>query len=489
MPKNETYGVFSMTCEIKKVRVRFAPSPTGHLHVGGLRTALFNFLYARHLGGQFLIRVEDTDVERSKPEYVQSQLLSLAWCGIESDEPLLFQSERFSVYAAVAQTLLAEKKVYRCRCLQEDVDERLKKAGITDLFHGYDEYCRMKNYDDSQPFVLRFAVPDTMQPLVVKDLILGTLEFKKEQLDDFIIVRSDGSPTYNFAVVIDDMFMRISHIIRAQEHIPNTPKQILLYQACNAESIPFFAHIPFICGSDGQKLSKRDGAVDVLWYKQAGYRADALVNYMVRLGWSHGDQEVFTRQELVDFFSLDAVGKKPAIFDVKKLEWMNGVYCKQLSAKACYEWIVADVMPDLSRVCHAWSVEQLITAVGLFKERVSIGQEMTQAIIQLYQGPLTYLQEDLAQWMSLEVRSYFEQLIKQFKDVQTFDIHTVSTIVKELCATHALKLVTLAQPLRIALTGRTTSPGVFEMLTLLGKDESIRRMQLACVACKQNESL
>ncbi len=458
-----------------KVRVRFAPSPTGHLHVGGLRTALFNFLFARHMGGTFLIRVEDTDIERSKPEYVQSQLASLEWCGIVSDEPLVFQSQRFSVYSALAQQLLAEKKIYRCRCSSDEVESRLKQSGITDPFFGYDGHCRDKQYDESKPFALRFLVSDTFESIVVQDLILGELVFTKSQLDDFIIVRSDGSPTYNFAVVVDDMFMGITHVIRAQEHIPNTPKQILLYRACGSSFEPQFAHIPLILGTDGQKLSKRDGAVDVLAYKKLGYLPQALVNYMVRLGWAHGDQEVFTLEQLVASFTLEAVGKKPAIFDSKKLEWMNTVYLKQLSTKACYEWLVSDVGLSLSDF-SSWSVDQVETALSLYKERVVTGAELISAVRCLCQGPDHYDQEAIAQCVNSEVLLILESLVREWQTMALFDHMALAECIKQFCVQHSIKMPVIAQPIRIALAGKPTGAGLFDMLAVVGKTESSARV-------------
>ncbi len=459
-----------------KVRVRFAPSPTGHLHVGGLRTALFNFLFARHMNGTFLIRVEDTDVERSKAEYVQSQLASLEWCGITSDESLVFQSQRFDVYTEIAQELLAEKKIYRCRCTPQEVEARLKNAGITDPFFGYDGHCRYKHYDESKPYALRFLVPEDQQSIIIQDLILGQLVFTKSQLDDFIIVRSDGSPTYNFAVVIDDIHMHVTHIIRAQEHIPNTPKQLLLYRACNASFEPHFAHIPLILGSDGQKLSKRDGAVDVLSYKKDGYLPQALVNYMVRLGWAHGDQEVFTMEQLITSFTLEAVGKKPGIFDSKKLEWMNTIYMKQLSTEECYHWLLVDVGLSTNQF-PLWSQDQIKTAITLYKERVNTGTELIAIIRCLCVGPDHYNKEDIAQCITHEVLLHLELLVQKWETLSLFDHDTLAFAIKEFCIASVIKMPVIAQPIRIALAGKPMGAGLFDMLAIVGKAESITRVK------------
>lgn len=345
-----------MTSMQQHVRVRFAPSPTGNLHIGGLRTTIFNWLFARHNNGKFLIRIEDTDPERSKPEYTESILETFAWMDITSDEPIVIQSERLPEHRRVAEQLIAQAKAYRCFCSQEEVIERHKqKVGADDLFIKYDGKCKNKKViegDLLRPHVIRFALPYKKGAITWLDLIRGEVTFDADQLDDFIIVRSDGMPMYNFVVVIDDAFMKISHVIRGEEHISNTPKQILLYQACGY-ALPQFAHLSMILGPSGEKLSKRDGAVSVLEYKKMGYLPDALFNYLVRLGWAHGDQEVFTRDELIKFFTLEAVNKKGAIFDPQKLDWMNGVYIRALSDHELLMRIINDVMPDfLERVSH-----------------------------------------------------------------------------------------------------------------------------------------
>lgn len=460
-----------------KPRVRFAPSPTGNLHIGGMRTALFNWLFARHNGGLFFIRIEDTDLERSKKEYVDAQIAALTWCGIESDLELIFQSGRTEAYQEQLQKLFTEKKVYRCICSPEQIEKRVRESGNKDEYFGYDGFCRDKiiGADSKDSFVIRFAVPGDVTTITVQDLILGIVSFDKNQFDDFIIVRSDGSPTYNFVVVVDDAFMKISHVIRGQEHLGNTPKQWLLAQACGF-TIPQFAHIPLILSPNGGKLSKRDGAVDVLHFRREGYLSKALINYMVRLGWAHGDDEIFTQEQLIEYFTLKAVGKKSAVFDMQKLQWLNSVYIKQLSPEACLDWLVADVEPEFLQKLSGWQKETVLHLTGLYQERVKTGAELVTLLVELHHGPSEYNADDLLKWVGREPRGQLDKLVPELEALPEFTAEKINQVIKTFCKTHDIKLVTVAQPLRIALTGTASSPGVFDLLAQLGKPESIKRV-------------
>lgn len=461
----------------KPVRLRFAPSPTGHLHIGGLRTIIFNWLCARHNNGAFLIRIEDTDLERSKPEYTQSILQTLQWMGVESDEPVVIQSERVPEHRRVAQALIEQGKAYYCSCSQEEVIERHKqKYGTDDIFIKYDGKCRgNKLLDSTKKQVIRFALPHDVPSVSWHDLVRGEITTELNQLDDFIIIRSDGMSMYNFAVVVDDAFMRISHIIRGEEHVSNTPKQILLYHALGYV-LPEFAHVSMILGPSGDKLSKRDGATSVLEYKTMGYVPDALFNYLVRLGWSHGDQEIFTRQELVNLFTMQAVHKKPAIFDVVKLEWFNGMYIRQSSAQVLWKYLVDDVRHPLFKEL-TWNDEQIYAAIALYKDRVKTLHELAQELLVLHGPAIAYNQEDCAQHITPQTVHYLRDLIKILACQEPFTVDLVAEQIKALAKTLGIKLVQLAQPTRIALVGKSSSPGIFELLTFLGKDESVRRIQ------------
>jgi len=464
----------------QKVRVRFAPSPTGNMHIGGLRTALFNWLFARHSGGTFLVRIEDTDRERSEEKYVKALLDALLWVGIESDEVPLFQSKRQDSYHAVLKNLLESGHAYRCFCTTEEIEARVRAAGVTDEFYHYDSFCRnlplLEN--EARSYGIRFAIPEDIKRVEVSDLIRGHVVFERDQLDDFIIFRSDGTPMYNFAVVVDDNYSGITHIIRGEEHLSNTPKQILLYQACGY-MVPTFAHLPMILAPDGSKLSKRHGAVDVLSYRNEGYLADALINYIVRLGWAHGDQELFTRLEMIASFGIEAVGKKAAIFDHQKLAWMNGVYLRDVSPEVITQLMVlTDSARIFEKITAAHSHETVIAAIQLYQSRVKTLVELTQEMQAFFEGPTSYNSEDVAKWITPGATlSLLHTILEILEPCESFDAHTVGVLIKSLCEHEGLKLVACAQPLRIALTGGASSPGVFELLALLKKDKSLARIR------------
>jgi len=456
------------------VRVRFAPSPTGHLHIGGLRAALFNWLFARHMGGLFLVRIEDTDTERSLPIYTESIIESLAWCTLEADEPLVFQSARREEHVRIAHDLVARGTAYRCYCTAQELQARLGLSAASGGYHHYDGACRDVQERVGQPYVIRCKVPQDRPSIVVRDLIHGEISFPIQTIDDFIIVRSDGSPMYNFVVVVDDAYMRISHVIRGDEHLVNTPRQILLYEACGY-AIPAFAHVPLILAPDGSKLSKRFGATAVTDYKKAGYVADALCNYLVRLGWSHGDQEVFSRDEMIRLFTLEHVNKSGAVFDQAKLLWLNQLYCKQLAAPQLYALMVRDVDTTLPETLAGWPDEILYRIIELYKERIKTLVELRDVIVQLHVLPSLVNHPYVgamspAQWQVLEL---FVERVAQ----SDYTRDMLEILAKELCRQVSVKLQDFAQPVRLALTGVLTAPGIYDLLLALGKEESIRRIK------------
>lgn len=460
------------------VRVRFAPSPTGHLHVGGLRTALFNFLFARHHGGSFLLRIEDTDTERSRPEFATSIISSLTWSGLVPDESVVVQSHRDDQHKQVIQQLLDAGKAYRCYCSPEQLASRCAKAvnQESDSFFSYDEHCRHKIPENPEkPFVVRFAVPHDKQEISFFDLIRGPISFDRSHLDDFIIARSDGRPMYNFVVVVDDVFMRITHVIRGEEHISNTPKQLLLYQACGY-AVPQFAHLPMILGPDGSKLSKRTGAVAVLDYQLMGYLPEALENYLARLGWSHGDQEIFTKEQLISLFSLDAVGKKGAIFDVQKLDWINSHYIRQRSALELFSYLQEWVMPAIGTQI-LWDVDKIHQVIGLYKDRVKTIKELGQELLMLYCGPASFDHDQVSSHTGADTAVQIEQLIEALAAIeQPWSSVSVSAAIKQFVALLKIKFVDLAHPVRLALIGKADGPGVTDLLLCVGKDEALKRL-------------
>lgn len=468
-----------------EIRVRFAPSPTGHLHIGGLRAAFFNWLFARHNNGKYLLRIEDTDLERSKKEFTDSILASFAWTQVEPDEPVVIQSQRIAEHQKVANQLIADGKAYKCYCTPDELAARLQAEYGNVLFTKYDGFCRKRTDEPNKPFAIRFAIPESIASISFNDLIRGTVTFDRDQLDDFIIVRSDGTPMYNFVVVVDDAFMRISHVIRGEDHVPNTPKQILLYQACNYP-LPQFAHLPMILGPSGDRLSKRDGAVSVLEYKSMGYLPDALLNYLVRLGWAHGDQEIFTRQELIQFFTLEGVNKKGAIFDPTKLDWVNSIYIRNRSAHDLVHYVTQEIDPQFLQSLRPWNEDQIITLVTLYKERVKTLREMVQELKLLHNGPQEFSAADIEHWINPDVLNYMPQLLQTLEGLQDSSTDTISIAIKDLCKNLGIKLVALAQPLRIALVGKTASPGIFELISIVGKDKTIARLRTLIQYCKKS---
>jgi glutamyl-tRNA synthetase len=457
--------------EQKNVRVRFAPSPTGHLHIGSLRAALFNFLFARHNGGAFLLRIEDTDLVRSKPEYTESILNGLSWAGIESDEPIVFQAQRISEHQKLIQILLAENKAYKCYCPNRDAENSTE-------FYKYDGRCRDVKHDvaDNVPYVVRIKLPSDVESISFEDMIRGTVTVSLQELDDFIIARSDGTPIYNFVVVADDSTMEITHVIRGEDHISNTPKQIVLYQALNYP-LPRFAHLPLILGPSGQKLSKRDAATSVFEYKQEGYLSDALCNYLVRLGWAHGDQEMFTRQQMIDLFTLEAVGKKGSMFDQEKLNWFNNMYIRQTDSYKLLEIMCADVKPNFMSQVSQWSTEKIVLFIDIYKERISTLQELASILIGLYDDSNVISLDEKQQWLSIESVQLLAQLVDKLKTVEPFNVELLTDVIKKFCAEKNCKLPVIAQPIRLALTGSTKSPGIFQLLEAFGKEQALQRLQ------------
>ncbi len=456
----------------EKVRVRFAPSPTGFMHIGNVRAAIFNWLLARHTGGEFLLRVEDTDRERFRQEYVDVIVGSLNWLGLNTDEEPVFQSKRANAHLTVAHKLLSEGKAYPCFCSEEEL-EKLKSESA----HGfkYPGTCRSRSWtkaDLEKPHAIRFKIPNECYFVEYTDLIRGKVTVSREQLDDFVIVRSCGMATYNFCNVVDDSFMNISHVIRGEDHISNTLKQILIYEALGLNA-PEFAHLPLVFGAPGEKLSKRHGAVSVDEYRTQGFLPDALINYLARLGWSHGDQEVFSREELAQHFTLKDVGKSAGIFDIKKLEWLNGVHLRRTPAKDLLERIAEmDELLQL-QMRDAWTGKQLELLVELYRERATTLQDIVKPIVALAKAPekldLKLIQKGNVPEMSQVVKEFLDRFVEQDGGVAA----NLLDLAKEICADQEVKLVVLAQALRLAITGGIQSPGIFELISLM-KLESVQ---------------
>ncbi|HQI23942.1 MAG TPA: glutamate--tRNA ligase, partial [Smithella sp.] len=358
---------------MQKIRTRFAPSPTGFLHIGGARTALFNWLYARHLGGQFILRIEDTDQQRSTEESTKAILDAMSWLGLNWDEGPHFQAQRVQLHRDMVKKLIDEGKAYYCTCSPEELEIKRKQALANGKKPKYDGTCRNRSLAKSATSVVRFRSRDD-GATVVEDMIKGNIIFNNEELDDLIIERSDGYPTYNFAVVIDDALMNITHVIRGDDHVNNTPRQIQLYEALGFD-VPKFAHVPMILGSDKTRLSKRHGATSVMAYKELGFLPEALVNYLVRLGWAHGDQEIFSAAELIELFSMDTIGKSPAVFNPEKLLWLNAHYIKEASV----ERLMEEMKPLWPSVIDTGNTDFIRKVIADFQPRVKTLMELVQS--------------------------------------------------------------------------------------------------------------
>jgi glutamyl-tRNA synthetase len=388
-----------------------------------------------------------------------------------ADEPIVFQSERIEEHKRLLRVLLDEGKAYKCYCATREM--------APTEYYKYDGRCRAgaQNVSDDTPYVVRIKLPLDQPTISFDDAIRGTVTFSIDELDDFVIARSDGTPVYNFVVVVDDNHMDITHVIRGEDHISNTPKQIVLYNALGFD-IPQFAHLPLILGSSGQRLSKRDAATSVFEYKEGGYLPEALCNYLVRLGWAYGDQELFTRDEMIKLFTLDGVGKKGSMFDIEKLKWFNSVYMREYSAEKLLEIMCADVAPTLRDDLASWSSEKIIEFIDLYKDRVSTLQELSEKLYFIYSGSYSLSEEDVEKWLSTESLQYVRDVHHKLSELDAFDVDSVTQCIKTFCGDSGIKLPVVAQPLRLALTGSTQSPGVFQLLSLFGKQQSLQRIEV-----------
>jgi glutamyl-tRNA synthetase len=459
------------------VRTRFAPSPTGFLHIGGARTALFNYLFARRHQGTFVLRIEDTDRERSTPASIQAIFDSLAWLGLTWDEGPYYQSERLALYQKRAEGLLVAGRAYRCYCTSEELEARRKQALAAGRRPAYDRTCRDRTTPPSgqSASTLRFRTPLEGET-VIDDLVKGRVVFQNSELDDFIIQRSDGHPVYNFCAVVDDLDMAISHVIRGDDHLANTPRQSLLYRAFDAP-LPRFAHVPLILGLDKTRLSKRHGATSVTAYRDMGYVPDALVNYLVRLGWSHGDQEIFTRDELIAHFSLENVGKSAGIFNPEKLEWVNFQYLKATPAPTLAELVVpflegAGLPVPADR---AW----LVRAVESLRERAKTLVELADFCRIYLTDTITPDPAAAAKHLTSAIAPVLDTVIARLAELAGWDATTIEEAFKATLAAHPMKLGALAQPVRVAVTGGTVSPGIYEVLDILGRERTLTRLRAA----------
>ena len=459
------------------VRTRIAPSPTGMLHLGTARTALFSWAYARHHGGHFILRIEDTDLERSTEEAVRVIIDSMHWLGLDYDEGPIRQTERLARYRELIEQLLAQGRAYRCYASVEELDEMRQQQMARNEKPRYDGRWRPENARGKTPPagvnpVIRFRNPDDGE-VAWSDLVKGPIAISNSELDDLVIARgADLVPTYNFAVVVDDIDMRITHVLRGDDHVNNTPRQINIYQALGA-GLPAFGHLPMILGPDGQKLSKRHGAVSVLQYEEDGFLPEALFNYLARLGWSHGDDEKFSRAQLVEWFDLDHVNRAPAQYNLDKLLWLNGEYIKEADDARLARLVAARI----GRRGGTIAGPALEAVVALLKQRARTLNELADEAM-LFYGPHTadaaLLQQHLS-GRSLDAVRAFEQRAPRTPWERT----ALSALLKQLVAEFGIKMPQIAVPLRVAVTGRTQTPSIDAVLELIGRDAVLQRVRAA----------
>jgi glutamyl-tRNA synthetase len=463
----------------ERVRVRFAPSPTGYLHIGGARTALFNWLYAKHNNGTFVLRIEDTDTSRSTDEYIDAIIQGMEWLGLDWDEGPFRQTDRFDIYKKYVDKLLEEGKAYLCYCSPEELEAKRKEAMKQGRPLKYSGTCReLKEPVAGVDPVVRFRMPQHGNTYV-EDLIKGNVLFENAQLDDLIILRSDGTPTYNLTVVVDDVDMGITHVVRGDDHLNNTPRQVQLYNALGYE-IPKFAHLPMILGSDKARLSKRHGATSVMAYYEMGYLPEAVVNYLVRLGWSYGDQEIFSNDELIQYFTFDNVGKAAAVFNPEKLLWLNSQYIIQSSSSKLAELVIPflvkeNIITDGQDLDDEW----LAKAIDTLKERSKTLIELVASLRYYIAGEIEYEEKAKKKFLTEESRELLSELKEGLQVMSNFTEQEIEQLFRSIVEKHGTKLGKLAQPVRVALTGGTQSPGIFEVLDVMGKDKTIRRLEKA----------
>jgi len=457
------------------VKTRFAPSPTGYLHIGGVRTALFNWLYARRQGGTYVLRIEDTDRERSTEEAIQVILDGLAWLRLDADEGPFFQTHRYDRYREIVAQLLEQGDAYHCYCSKEELEEMRSGQLARKEKPRYDGRCRDRSAPEPgvEP-VVRFKTP-LEGSVEFDDLVRGPISIQNSELDDLVLVRSDGHPTYNFSVVVDDMDMAMTHVIRGEDHINNTPRQINIFKALGAEP-PRYGHVPLIMGADGGRLSKRHGAVSVLHYRQEGFLPEALLNYLVRLGWSHGDQEIFSVEEMIRLFDISDVNKSASTFNMDKLIWINQQYIKNAEPGR----LVADLRWQLESLGvqaeEGFDMEGLVRAQ---QERSTTLREMAQASLFFFQEFEGYHEKAAQKNFKAEALAPLQVVRSRLADLQDWRPEPIHQLVIGTAEEMDLKLGKVAQPIRVAVSGGPVSPPIDQTLALLGKDKTLNRLDKA----------
>lgn len=467
------------------IRVRFAPSPTGYLHIGGARTAIFNWLFARHHQGTFLLRIEDTDFARSDPKMVEAIYDGLNWLGLDWDEEPIFQSQRMETYRQVALQLIEQEQAYFCYCSKEKLDQQRQSGGEGERTFRYDGHCRNISASERKKLeaegvskAVRFKVEAGKTSF--SDEVHGSLTINNDEIDDFIILRSDGIPTYNFAVVVDDHDMEISHVIRGDDHLSNTPKQIMLYQALSWQQ-PLFAHVPLILGSDKKRLSKRHGATSISEYESAGYLPEAMLNFLSLLGWSPGDdREIMAKSELIESFALNGIGKKSAVFDEAKLIWMNGEYISRMSDDDLLQRVFPILQQQQAFAESKFSESYVNKTLSLLKPKIKKITDFANLGFYFFKDPEQYDEAAVKKyWQDDFVSNRLKAVVDRLIKLDEFDAEQIESSIRNLAEESGISAAKLIHPIRLALTGFGVSPGLFELMEVLGKQVVLRRINIA----------
>jgi glutamyl-tRNA synthetase len=469
----------------RQVRVRFAPSPTGYLHVGGARTALFNWLFARHHGGRFILRIEDTDFARSSEEMVEGILQGLRWLGLDWDEGPYHQSQRLSRYRDFAGTLVSGGSAYRCFCRLDEIPDRKSNYQGKESLRADDHSCPALSSEESdrrarsgEPFAVRFRVPRDKTRFY--DHVFGHIEVENESIEDFVLLRSDGNPTYHLGVVVDDLDMEITHVIRGADHISNTPKQVLLYRAAG-ETMPEFAHLPLILGPDKQRLSKRHGATSVMAYAEMGYIPDAFFNFLALLGWSPGDdREILSHGELIELFTLEGVGKANAVFGTEKLDWFNSQYIRNASAESLREMVANELRT--SKIWNddvaALSPDLLDATLDLLRSRARRLSDFSATFRAFFTDDYSYDKDAAGRFLAdPKLKSLIPALLDRYAREDAFSLQSTEDVLRRLSQEEGVKAGLLINALRVGLTGQSVAPGLFEVMQVLGRQRTLARMQ------------
>lgn len=457
-----------------KIRTRFAPSPTGYLHIGGARTALFSWLYAKKMAGEFVLRIEDTDRERSTQEAVDAILEGMDWLGLSHDEGPIYQTDRYDRYKEVTQMLLDQGDAYYCNCSRDRLDKMREEQMANKQKPKYDGCCREKGLTEADDTVIRFKNP-LEGNVEITDHVRGQVLISNQELDDLIIERSDGNPTYNLTVVVDDLDMKISHVIRGDDHLNNTPRQINILKALGAH-IPEYAHVPMINGTDGKKLSKRRDAVSVMQYRDDGYLKEAVINYLVRLGWSHGDQEVFTLEEMIEKFDIDDINKSSSSLSVEKLQWLNQHYMKQMTAEQLaqeLQFYIKQAGLDIS------NGPDLVEVMKVYQDRCSTLVELVDDIRYFYEDITEYNPKQAKKQFKAPAAEVLQSLKGSYEALNDWHAEAIHSVVEGTVEKLEVGFGKVGQPLRLAVTGHGKSPSIDITLELLGKQETINRISRA----------